>query len=177
MDHTRRLLDRIGVLRHPCDLDLLVFFVRHPRTLMASEQLAAFLGYDLKQISDSLDILLETGLLTRTSDPTLAARMYVFAIGGTNGGGLPELLELASTREGRLILRREMKRRALEATTGPAARTDGRVPTPQRGPRPFRITESIKNAPESIKNAPEPIEDVLEPTGNAEPRARRAGGR
>ena len=25
------------MLRRPCDLDLLVFFVRHPRTLMASE--------------------------------------------------------------------------------------------------------------------------------------------
>jgi len=169
MDHTRRLLDGIGVLRHPCDLDLLVFFVRHPRTLMASEQLAAFLGYDLKQITDSLDILLETGFLTRTPDSTHAARMHVFAIGVTNGGGLPELVELASTREGRLILRREMKRRAPE-TNGPVASTDGRVPTTERGPRPFRITESIKNAPEPIEDVPEPIE-------NAEPRARRAGGR
>lgn len=156
---TRRLLDRIGVLRHPCDLDLLVFFVRHPRTLIASEQLAAFLGYELKQISDSLDVLLEAGLLTRTPNPTHAARMYVFAIGGTNGGGLPELLELASTREGRLILRREMTRRAPEETHGPAARADDRAPKAERGPRPILVRQQ-----------PEPIE-------NPEPRARRTGGR
>jgi hypothetical protein len=30
----------------PCDLDLLIFFARHPRILLASEQLAVLLGYE-----------------------------------------------------------------------------------------------------------------------------------
>jgi hypothetical protein len=81
-----RLLDRIGMLRHPCDLDLLLFVARHPRTLITSKQIAAWLGYELKQIADSLEVLLEGGLRTRRQNPTHAARMYVFAIGGTAGG-------------------------------------------------------------------------------------------
>ena len=111
-EHVRRLLDRTGVLRHPCDFDLLMFCVRHPRTLMASEQLAAFLGYELKQISDSMDALLASGWLTRTAHPAHAARLYVLAVGGTNGDGLQELVDLASTLEGRRILRREVRRLA-----------------------------------------------------------------
>ncbi len=107
----RRLLDSVGLLRHPCDLDLLLFFVRHPRTLMSSEQLAAFLGYDLKRISESLEVLLEARLLRRTPNPAHAARMYVFAVSSPNGGWLPALLDLASTQNGRLMLRRELKRR------------------------------------------------------------------
>lgn len=42
-EHARRLLDRIGVLGHPSDLDLLIFFARHPRSLLASEHLATLL--------------------------------------------------------------------------------------------------------------------------------------
>ena len=107
-----RLLDHVGMLRHPCDLDLLLFFARHPRTLITSEQIAVWLGYELKQIADSLEILLEGGLLTRTQNPTHAARLYVLAIGGTTGGWLPSLLELASTRQGRLAIREVLSRRA-----------------------------------------------------------------
>lgn len=44
------LLQSVGVLRHPCDLDLLLFFNRHPRALLTSERLAAYVGYDLNQI-------------------------------------------------------------------------------------------------------------------------------
>jgi hypothetical protein len=71
-----RLLDRIGMLRHPCDLDLLLFVARHPRTLITSKQIAAWLGYELKQIADSLEVLLEGGLRTRRQNPTHAARRY-----------------------------------------------------------------------------------------------------
>lgn len=109
LELARHLLDRMGVLRHPCDLDLLVFFVRYPHVLMASEQVAAFLGYDFKQISDSLDMLLTKGLLTRTANPVHGARMYVFAVGEPNGW-LPEFLEQVSTQHGRQLLRRAMKR-------------------------------------------------------------------
>ena len=108
-DHIRRLIDRIGVLRDPCDLDLLLFFIRHPRALLSSDQIAAFLGYDVKQLGESLDILVTAELLTRTQKPATASRMYVFAAGGTDGGWLPSLVELASTREGRLAMRNALK--------------------------------------------------------------------
>ena len=38
------LLGSIGILRHPCDLDLLIFFHRHPRVILTSERLAAYLA-------------------------------------------------------------------------------------------------------------------------------------
>ena len=114
-----RLIDRIGVLRQPCDLDLLLFFARHPRSLLASEQVAAFLGYGAKEIAASLDLLLEAGLLTRTPNPRHAARMYVLAVGGSGGGWLPALLQLASTRQGRLELIQALKRRPAEGGDAP----------------------------------------------------------
>jgi hypothetical protein len=116
------LLDRIGLLRHPCDLDLLLFFARHPRTLITSEQLAVWLGYELKQIADSLEILLDGGLLTRTQNPTHAARMYVFSVGGAPGGWLPSLLKLASTRQGRLAAIQALSRHTPKGAGGPVAR-------------------------------------------------------
>lgn len=128
-ENARRLLGRIRVLKHACDLDLLVFFARHPRSLLASESLASFLGYDLKDIADSLEVLLGAGLLTRTQTPTHAARLYVFAAdgtnGGTDGGWLPSLLEMASTREGRLALRDTLARRSREGPGGPVAQVEG----------------------------------------------------
>lgn len=121
-EDARHLLERIGMLRHPCDFDLLLFFARHPRTLITSEQLAVWLGYELKQIADSLEILRESGLLTRTQNPTRAARMYIFAIGGTTGGWLPSLLELASTRQGRLAAMKALSRRTPKGADRPVAR-------------------------------------------------------
>ncbi|MEO8632330.1 MAG: hypothetical protein ABI466_03150 [Chloroflexota bacterium] len=99
----RQLLDRITVLRRTCDLDLLLFFARHPRSLLTSENIAAYLGYDLKDVADSLDVLSSAGIVTR-SQTTHVARMYVFTPGGTDGGWLLSLIELASTREGRVAL-------------------------------------------------------------------------
>src|SRR5688500_17990791 len=103
-ENARRLLDQIGVLRHACDLDLLLFFARHPRSLLASGALATFLGYGLAQVAGSLDVLLDAGLLTRTQTPMHAARLYVFSIGGTTAEWLPSLLQHASTRAGRQTL-------------------------------------------------------------------------
>lgn len=120
-DHIRHLLDRIGVLRRPCDLDLLLFFIRHPRALLSSDQIAAFLGYEVKRLGESLDALVTAELLTRTQTPTSAARMYVFAVGGPHGGWLPSLVELASTREGRLALRAALIDQRNEQTLGPVA--------------------------------------------------------
>jgi hypothetical protein len=91
-----------------CDLDLLIFFARHPRVLLTSESLASFLGYDLKDIADSLEVLMATGFLTRAQTIAHAARLYVFAPDDTSGDWLPSLVALVSTREGRLALRRTL---------------------------------------------------------------------
>ena len=111
-EQAQRLLDRIGFLRDSCDLDLLLFFVGHPRALLTSDQIAAFLGYDVKRIGESLDALLEAKLLTRSPNPAHAARMYVFGVGGPHGGWLPSLVEFVSTRDGRLAMRRALAERA-----------------------------------------------------------------
>ena len=116
----RRLVAEIDVLRQPCDLDLLMFFTRHPRTLLASDQLAAFLGYGVKQIARSLDLLLEAGFLTQTPNPKHAARLYVFA-GEGPGGWLPALLEVASTRQGRLEIIWALRQRPSAEAGDPVA--------------------------------------------------------
>jgi|SRR5262245_12153809 len=110
-DFARRLVDRIDLLRNPCDLDLLVFFARHSRTLLASEQLAIFLGYEFTQVAASLDVLQRAGLITMSQNPLDTAHIYVFTPGDQGAGWLPELLHLASTREGRLALVRALRER------------------------------------------------------------------
>ena len=133
----RRVLDVIGVLRRRSDLDLLIFFARHPRTLLTSEQIASFVGYELSEIAASLELLLEGGLLTRTQNPAHAARLYVFAADSTSGGWLSALLELASTREGRLTLLQELSRLA-ESYVDPRGRSNPGTKLSSK-PRPFIV--------------------------------------
>ena len=134
----RRLIDD-GLLRHPCDLDLLLFFVRHPRSLLTSESLAAFLGYEIRQIAESLEVLLSAGLVKRTQTPAHAARLYVLAADTHGDGWLPSLLALASTRPGRLALREALApRRPREKE-----RTEG-TPAEEAGPRPVFLPMKAK---------------------------------
>ena len=107
-----RLIDQLEALRHPSDLDLLIFFARHPRALLSSEHLATFLGYGAKKIAASLDLLLDAGFLSRTPNAKHAARMYVLAVMPPNDGWLTDLRELACTRPGRLALIRALGRRS-----------------------------------------------------------------
>ena len=111
LDDARRLLDRIDLLGNPCDLDLLVYFARHPRILLASEQLALFVGYEFTEVAASLDVLQQAGLITVSTNPIHTARVYVFTTGEQGAGWLPDLLQLASTREGRLGLVRALRER------------------------------------------------------------------
>lgn len=101
MEEIKRLLACTPIIRSACDLDLLVFFHRHPRALLTSEQLAAFLGYEMKKIAKAIETFVEGGLLERTQNPAHAARLYVLTLNGPEGGGLRAILELASTRPGR----------------------------------------------------------------------------
>jgi hypothetical protein len=96
------MLDRLPGIHDACDIDLLLFFYRHPLALLTSEQLAASLGYDREYVAKSLDALVGEGLLQRTLNPTHAAHLYVLDLGGHPGKLLSPLLELAATREGRL---------------------------------------------------------------------------
>jgi hypothetical protein len=95
------MLDRVRGIRHACDLDLLVFFHRHPRALLTGEQLVAFLGYERERVAKSLEGLIEAGLLTRSQIPTHAARLYVLELGAVPGGLLSSLLNIAASRAGR----------------------------------------------------------------------------
>ncbi len=109
-EQVHRLLDRFAVLRNPCDLDLLLFLVRHPRALLSSDQIAALLGYPVERLGDSLDALVTANLLSRTQKPNGVARMYVFA-DRVAPDWLSSLVELASTRAGRLALRNALEDR------------------------------------------------------------------
>ena len=109
MDDAPTLLSRIPALQRPCDLDLLVFFARHWRALLSSEQLARLLGYPLREIARSRDALVAAGLLTRVQDPTRAERLYVFESGGVHDGPIPAIVKLASTPRGRWSLREALQ--------------------------------------------------------------------
>lgn len=110
----RSLLGRIGAIRHPCDLDLLLFFYRHPRALLTAESVVAYLGYERVQVAKSLETLIETRLVTRSQNPTRAARLYVLELEAIPGGVLRTLLGLAATRQGR--------QEAMQALASPADR-------------------------------------------------------
>lgn len=136
-DSAGQLISRVGVLWHPCDLDLLLFFARHRRALLTSEQLSALLGYGVKDVAASLELLLDAGLLSRTPNRKHAARLYVFAAGEPEKEWMPALLALGSTREGRLEMMRALRRR-LSMEPGDAASRGGRDPASGR-PRPSLV--------------------------------------
>ncbi len=122
-DEAQRLVDR-GVLRRPCDLDLLLFFARHPQSMLASESIAGFLGYGLNAIAESLDVLLAARLVTRTQTAAHAARLYVFTGDTISGDWLPSLLRIASSRVGRRALMTALRARNIgEARTRPPGMT------------------------------------------------------
>lgn len=100
-EEIEQLLARTRIIRSACELDLLVFLHRHPRSLLTSERLAAFLGYDMKKIANAIEAFIDRGLLERTQNPAHAARLYVLVHNGPQSGGLTALLKLASTRQGR----------------------------------------------------------------------------
>lgn len=123
-EEIKRLLAGAPVIQYACDLDLMGFLHRHPRTLLTTEQLAGFVGYNLKDIARALDALIEAGLLARTTQQSLhAARMFVLVLDGPQGGGVRELLELGSTRAGRKSILAAMNTRG--------ARPAGRGPAPE----------------------------------------------
>src|SRR3954469_20342360 len=99
------VLATIGVLRHPCDLDLLLFFRRHPRAMLTSDRIAAYVGYPLDRVERSLDRLSDTRLLERSQHRTDGARLHVLP---PPGEWLAALLEAGTTPRGRRELLQAM---------------------------------------------------------------------
>ncbi len=128
-----RLLAGAPFIKDACGLDLLVFLHRHPRTLLTSEQLAAFVGYDMQQVGKALDAFVDAGILERIQSSSHAARMYLLSLNGPQGGGIKPLLDIASTRGGR--------RNLLEALTAANPRTH-RAHTKPRGAQALRLIKS-----------------------------------
>jgi DNA-binding MarR family transcriptional regulator len=112
------LLDRIGCLKHACDLDLLLFFHRHPLAFLFSERLAAYVGYDLPQVTQSLRTLITAGLLRRSRDSIRPEQLYVLTRGSPLAGWLSSLLRIAATREGRLAVIHALEQRTTPSDPG-----------------------------------------------------------
>lgn len=124
-EHVHTLLDRIGVIRNRCDLDVLVYLFRHADALLTGERLAAAVGYDLKQVAGSLDTLVFGGLLKRTRSRADGLGMYVFGPSRTEEGALASLLQMATSRAGRLEILRVLGRWAPPEVQGRSVALEG----------------------------------------------------
>ena len=102
----RSLLDHIRGIRDACDLDLMLFFYRHPRALLTSDRLATCVGYDREQVAKALDGLIADGLLMQSRSRSNTVNLYVLDLGGVASEALSSLLEFAVTRGGRVSVMR-----------------------------------------------------------------------
>jgi hypothetical protein len=115
-------LSRIGAVQRPCDVDVLLFFATHRRTLMTLEQLAPLLGWRLEDIASGLERLIRAGFVSEFAHPTGPHRLFVCAPAGANDQQLQSFVAFASAREGRLALQ--------QALTAMTDRHAGDSPTP-----------------------------------------------
>ncbi len=111
-DQIQAWLSTNDEVRSACDLDLLLFFRRHSHALLTTEQIANFVGYGLSAVAEALEHLLAAGLVTLLRGRAADVDLYVLAGAGGSGGdrggsgaaSLSSLLQLASTRDGRLAV-------------------------------------------------------------------------
>jgi hypothetical protein len=104
-----QLVEAAG-LRDACELDLLLFFSRHPRVVLSSEQLATYVGYELPQVARALDRLLGAGLLKRALNQGAPGRMYVLEVDHAEQW-LDPLRRMCATPDGRHALKVLLKQR------------------------------------------------------------------
>ncbi|HXD95011.1 MAG TPA: hypothetical protein VN646_00585 [Candidatus Acidoferrum sp.] len=104
-----RLVEAAG-LRDACDLDLLLFFSRHPRVVLTSEQLATYVGYELQQVARALELLLGAGLVKRTLNQGAPGRMYVLEVDHAEDW-LEPLRRVCATPDGRNAVKVLLKQR------------------------------------------------------------------
>lgn len=119
----QELLSSAGSVRSACDLDLLIFLWRHPRSILTTDRLARLTGTTAAQIGSALDLFLERGLLERALHPSHSARLFVLQLQGPSGEATRRLLRLASDADGR----REVLR-ALDTEAGRPEEGTQRVP-------------------------------------------------
>lgn len=106
-EDVRAWLDTSGDVRSVCDLDLLLFFARHSHSLLTTEQLASFVGYGLSAVTEALEHLQAAGLVAGFRDRAAEVDMYMLTAGDRGSSSalsLSSLLEIASTRDGRLAV-------------------------------------------------------------------------
>jgi len=104
-----RLVEAAG-LRDACDLDLLLFFSRHPRVVLNSEQLATYVGYEIQHVARALDLLLGARVVSRVLSQGVPSRMYVLDLDHVESW-LEPLRRLCNVPDGRHALRALMKER------------------------------------------------------------------
>ena len=97
-------------LQDACDLDLLLFFSRHPRVVLNSEHLATYVGYEVPRVARALDRLLGAGLLKRTLNQGAPGRMYVLEVDHAEEW-LEPLRRVCATPAGRNALKVLLKQR------------------------------------------------------------------
>ncbi len=112
-------------LRDACDLDLLLFFSRHPRVVLGGEQLATYVGYEVQQVARALDLFLGRGLLKRTLHPSAPGRMYVLEVDHAEEW-LEPLRKLCAMPDGRNALKALLKQRQAENAVPSHRRIAGR---------------------------------------------------
>lgn len=86
----------------------MLFFHRHPRTLLTNDCLSAAVGYGREQIAHSLDGLIAGGLLKQIRGPSNTVNLYVLERGGVSREMVGCLLEFAFTRNGRGCVMRQL---------------------------------------------------------------------
>lgn len=116
-DDTDELLSQVSAIRDGTDLDLLLFSYRHPRALLTVEHLARVVGHAGERVKASLDALVGAGLIEALQDPTRETQIFVFRPSGQDAA--TRLLQIASSRSGRLALLAALQHRA---TTTPRKR-------------------------------------------------------
>ena len=126
----QQLLARNSVLRHPCDVDLLLFFYRHPQSLLTSELLATFMGYGASQIAQSLDAFIAAGMIERSPNQTHSARMYRL-VRAAPDGWVASLVKVATTRRGRHDVMQALKETRSIEDSGSAGPPGARLMPPE----------------------------------------------
>jgi hypothetical protein len=122
-----QLVEAAG-LRDACELDLLLFFSRHPRVVLSSEQLATYIGYELQQVARALDRLLGAGRLKRALNQGAPGRMYVLEIDHAEGW-LEPLRRMCATPDGRNALKVLLKQRQSQNGESSHRRSSGARPS------------------------------------------------
>ena len=112
-----QLVEAAGI-REACEFDLLLFFARHPRVVLSSEQLATYVGHEVRHVARALEVMLGASVLSQGPSPGAAGRMYVLAVDRV-AEWLEPVRRLCATPDGRHALRRLLKERRsqTQATT------------------------------------------------------------